>query len=161
MFGDILSRVSRYPRIVDGASRVRVAADLAALKKALRRERARARARHWTYDTTRHLALATAVRRHAAALVDFYERSAPEEEEAMGVSVNFHHPARPTFTIRRSSDGDVYSFLTIPSSEGDSVAIFFDEHETRTVALRVAEAWGAPIYGRSALNDARELATSE
>lgn len=74
MCGDVLSRVSRYPRIVDGASLARSASDLASLKRALRRERARARAQHWTYDTARHLALVAAVRRHAKAIAEYTER---------------------------------------------------------------------------------------
>lgn len=41
---------------------------LVRLKKALRRERARGRAGHWTYDLARHLSLAQEVRRAEAAV---------------------------------------------------------------------------------------------
>jgi hypothetical protein len=49
------------PRIVDAARHIRQ------LRAALRRERMRGRAGHWTYDLARHLSLARQLRRAEAA----------------------------------------------------------------------------------------------
>lgn len=51
-----------------GAAHQAAHARLQRLRIALRRERARARAAHWTYDLARHLALARELRRATAAL---------------------------------------------------------------------------------------------
>ena len=59
------------PRLVTAEGAALAAAHLAGIKRQLRRERARARIKHWSYDISRHIALNVAVTRYEAALADF------------------------------------------------------------------------------------------
>lgn len=66
----VVASTPAHPRVTDAASLILTRRNLERLKKALRRERARARCRHWSYDHTRYMALAESVRRHEAALAE-------------------------------------------------------------------------------------------
>ncbi|MCF3934307.1 hypothetical protein L1787_12900 [Acuticoccus sp. M5D2P5] len=65
-----LASTPAYPLVTNSTSLALTRRNLERLRKALRREKARARIMHWTYDLSRQLALEESVRRHEAVIAD-------------------------------------------------------------------------------------------